>query len=240
MTSIYRKKTFSGLYTKRDSFTPCKFKVNLIRILTYRCPRICCSPTLLQFALSDLRKLILQNGHLQEIIKYNIYDVLKENRNKLKSPVFTVPNKYLIILLPCLGLESNQICKRLKSRVSKFYPTVNLTVLSLNTSRMFFPYKDRLNRSQRSKVVYRASCWDCDDSYIGKTKRRVQDRETEKFKALGKQEHTSAIADHIKATGHNIQGDDFQILASGKTDYHCKVKETLSIQKLNPTTNVLI
>ena len=35
-----------------------------------------------------------------------------------------------------------------------------------------FPYKDRLNRSVKSEVGYKASCWDCDDFYIGKTKRR--------------------------------------------------------------------
>ena len=40
-TSIYRKKTFTGLYTKWDSFTPRKYKVNLIRTLTFRCFRIC-------------------------------------------------------------------------------------------------------------------------------------------------------------------------------------------------------
>ena len=39
-TFIYRKKTFTGLDTKWDSFTPRKYKINLIRTLTYRCLRI--------------------------------------------------------------------------------------------------------------------------------------------------------------------------------------------------------
>ena len=34
---------------------------------------------------------------------------------------------------------------------------------------------------------------------------------------------------HSTATGHNINWDHFEILASGKTDYHCKIKETLFI-----------
>ena len=49
-----------------------------------------------------------------------------------------------------------------------------------------FPYKGRLNRSLKSNVVYKASCWDCDDFYIGKTRRRLHDRKTEHFKALRK------------------------------------------------------
>ena len=34
--------------------------------------------------------------------------------------------------------------------------------------------------------------------------------------ALAKNDSTSAIADHVKTTGHNILAD-----------YHCKIKETL-------------
>ena len=54
---------------------------------------------------------------------------------------------------------------------------------------LFFPYKDRLGRSLRSKVVNKDSCWDCHDCYIGKTKRRLQDRKTEHFKALTSNGH---------------------------------------------------
>ena len=63
MTSIYRKKTFTGLYSRWDSFTPRKYKINLIRSLTYRYYRLCSSGSLLQSALHDLRKLLLQNGY---------------------------------------------------------------------------------------------------------------------------------------------------------------------------------
>ena len=55
----------------------------------------------------------------------------------------------------------------------------------------------------------------------------VHFRKTEHFKALAKNDNTSAIADHVKATGHNIKSDHFDILAKGKTDYHCKIIETL-------------
>ena len=45
---------------------------------------------------------------------------------------------------------------------------------------------------------------------------------TEHFKALAKSDHSSAIADHVKTTGH-IKWDHFDVLASGKTDFHCKI-----------------
>ena len=71
-----------------------------------------------------------------------------------------------------------------------------------------------------------------------KTKQLVNDRKTEHFKSLMKIDHSSAFADYISATGHNIKWDHFEILASGKTDYHCKIKETLFIQDLMPALNV--
>ena len=57
----------------------------------------------------------------------------------------------------------------------------------------------------KSKVVYKASCWDCDDCHIEKTKRRLHDRKTEHFKALTSNSHSSAIADHMTQTGHRIK-----------------------------------
>ena len=55
-TTVHCKTTFTGLYTKWDSFTPRKYKINLIRTLTYRCLRICSSSSSLQSALFDLIK----------------------------------------------------------------------------------------------------------------------------------------------------------------------------------------
>ena len=110
--------------------------------------------------------------------------------------------------------------------------TLELFFETLAGLSLFFPYKDRLSRSLMSKVVYKASCWDCDDFYIGKTKRRLHDRKTEHFKAL-----THAIADHMSSTGHNIKWDHFEILTTGRSDIHCKIKEKLLIKDLKPALN---
>ena len=98
----------------------------------------------------------------------------------------------------------------------------------------------------RAKAIYKTSSikqstlfiWDCKDFYIGKTKQRLHDRKNEYFTALAKNDHTSAIAGHANTTGHNIKWDHFDILASEKTDYHYKTKETLLLQELKPAFNV--
>ena len=83
----------------------------------------------------------------------------------------------------------------------------------------------------------KASCWDCNDFYIGKTKRRLHDRKSEHFKALIKSCQASAVADHITSTGQNIKWNHFEILATGRLDVHCKIKETLLIKDLKPALN---
>ena len=47
--------------------------------------------------------------------------------------------------------------------------------------------------------------------YIGKTKQPLHDGKTEHFKTLAKNDNTSAIADHVKAIGHNIKWGHFNI-----------------------------
>ena len=49
--------------------------------------------------------------------------------------------------------------------------------------------------------------------------------------------HLLSRADHVTSTGHNLKWDHFEILAKGRSDTHCKIKETLLIQELKPTLN---
>ena len=129
-------------------------------------------------------KLLLQNGYHAGVVNYNINDVLNRQQNKPKNPTTTVPKKETILVLPYLGVQSKIVTKQLKTCINKFCGCIDLRVIFQSARRIksFFPYKDMINRSQMSKVVYKASCWDCRNFYIGKTKRRLHDRKTEHFK----------------------------------------------------------
>ena len=75
------------------------------------------------------------------------------------------------------------------------------------------------------------------NGHNAKTKRRLHDRKTEHFKALINGHHTLALADHVTSTGHSLKWDHFEVLANGRSDTHCKIKETLLIKDLKPTLN---
>ena len=55
------------------------------------------------------------------------------------------------------------------------------------------------------------------------------------IEALAKNCQTSAIADHITSTGHNIKLDHSEILATGRSDIHCRIRESLLIKDLKPS-----
>ena len=102
---------------------------------------ICSTASLLQFAVEDLKRLLLQSGYPQGILTFNINDVLNKNMNNPNGPFATVPQKDVIVLLPYIGLHSNLITKRLKSCVTRFYSFVNVKITFQNTRRIksFFP-----------------------------------------------------------------------------------------------------
>ena len=107
--------------------------------------------------------------HFSSLRSFNINDVLNKNKNEPNNPVqASVLKKDILVVLPHLGLQSNQVTKHLKSCVNNFYFFVNLKTIFQNTRHIksYFPNKDRLSRSQRSKVIYKAGCWNCDEFYI--------------------------------------------------------------------------
>ena len=60
-----------------------------------------------------------------------------------------------------------------------------MTFFSLRSRRLEVVGAERAReRETISRVVYKASCWDCQEFYIGKTKRRFNDRKTENLSPL--------------------------------------------------------
>ena len=148
------EKTFTGLYTQWDSFTPRKYKINLIRTLTYRCLRICSSHCLLQSALDDLKRHVSRNGYPRGIISYNMNDVVNNTETNLRISSQCQKRNFHCFTLS--GYSKQNCHSTAKSCIYKFYGCFNPKIIFRNTRRIksFFPYKDRLNRSLWSKVVY--------------------------------------------------------------------------------------
>ena len=71
LTSVYRKPTFTGLYTNWNSFEPTKRKTNLVGTLVHRALKIC-SKSKLQEELNQSRSILQQNGYPEIVINSSI------------------------------------------------------------------------------------------------------------------------------------------------------------------------
>ena len=61
-TTVYKKLTFSELYTKWDSYTSTKYKTNLINNLLHRAHQICCSFASLRKQFKQISLVLEKNG----------------------------------------------------------------------------------------------------------------------------------------------------------------------------------
>ena len=146
----------------------------------------------------------------------------------------SVPISILIsesYVFPSPSSNSNNFHYQRKSKLFRQKATKNIIPFffpSIRKATQFFGHLLQVIYGFAIMRVYKASCWeDGNDFFIGKTKRRFRDRETDHYRAL---------TDRIK-TRHNIKWDHFEVLANGRSDLHCKIKETLPIRKRKPTLN---
>ena len=115
LTSVFRKKTFTGLYQRWDSFSPERIKLNLIHMLVHRAVQIC-SKNLLEEELSKIRQILLDNGYPKNVIEENI----REKLVKLGEAKQYGPKKCPVYLtLPYLGERSIKIANFLRNSVKK-------------------------------------------------------------------------------------------------------------------------
>ena len=87
VTNVYRKPTFSGVYTHFESFLSATYKFDVVYTLAYRCFRICSDWTKFNQELRFLKGVFLKNGYPSRFIdscfKKFIDSVLTESPVKL-------------------------------------------------------------------------------------------------------------------------------------------------------------
>jgi len=104
--------------------------------------------------------------------------------------------------------------------------------------------KDPLNVLGKAGV-YKISCPDCDDIYVGQTKRTLETRFKEHIAEVNKAKREidkglhydfrSKVAEHIFSKGHNLTKDNIDILRSVSSPWKLDVAESLEIFKQNPS-----
>ena len=78
-TSVYRKPTFSRIYTHFDSFLPSGNKIGLLHTLLYRCFQICSDWTKFHLELVNLIDVFKNNDYPENFI-HNCYKEFMDNK----------------------------------------------------------------------------------------------------------------------------------------------------------------
>ena len=129
ITSIYRKPTYTGLFSKFYAFSPKQNKENLVYTLTYRAYKICSNFQLLHEQFQFLKDTLQLNGYPLKFVEQCIGKMLsKIHKSPNVEPVlnYNVPKAQVYFSTMYLGSISVNLTKDLKQILHKFYPQVQL------------------------------------------------------------------------------------------------------------------
>ena len=99
ITSVYRKPTFSGVYSQFDSFIPDTYKIRIIYLIVDWCFRICSSWSVFHQQLILLRKIFRKNGYPENFID-SCLKLFLNRIHILVEKVSTIEKKPLRLVLP--------------------------------------------------------------------------------------------------------------------------------------------
>ena len=128
VTSIFRKATFSGVFTNYNSFISDTYKIGLVHMLLFRFFKICSSTENFHIEVELLRSIFKCNSFPVNAIDQYIKKFFVK-LHVAKQIVPTVPKKELLVVLPYLGTFSLNLRKRLYKSVSKSLPQCKIKVI---------------------------------------------------------------------------------------------------------------
>jgi len=235
-TTVYRKKTFTGVYLNWTSLTSRKYKIGVINCLAERAWRICTEREDKMCELNKLRAILARNDYPTEVVNQTINKFLeRKNREEVQPPKEKKEHKRFL-KLPFVHRKCDEYGRRLKQIVTNSYPQVDFNVAfqtPMNVGKLF-PFKDNIkNVEDRSLVVYNIKCATCGVEYIGKTERILAHRISEH-----KKNDSSACKQHTKSfPTHQMDYDNVRVLDSADDNRKLCIKELLHILTRKPELN---
>ena len=142
VTNIYRKKTFSGVYTNFNSFIPETYKTRLIE---FRCLYLCSDFLKFHHEINILKSILYKNSYPRDFVDKCVKKFLERVLTQ-KVVVSTVPKKDLMVVLPNLGKLSLQIRTRINRVIKNKLPYCSFRIAFQSKCRLitFFTFKDKI------------------------------------------------------------------------------------------------
>ena len=176
--SVYHKETHTAQFVNYNSYTKFNHKVAWIRSLITRAKRLC-SANKLNEEIRNIRKFASYNGFPKWVVNKTIKTANQRNHREVEDT--EEQPKSLILSLPYIGKQSEQIVQRSKKKLSRFLKekVIIKTFFKSTKLNFFSSNKDKISLMSKSFVIYEYSCPGCAEKYIGKTESTLNNRTKE-------------------------------------------------------------
>jgi len=232
----YRKPTFSGRVLNFLSHHPVTQKRGVLISMIDRA-FLLSHPKHHNDNLNFIIETFIKNNYPLQFIFDTITERLKllfKKRTKKQKDNVTEETKRKWFLIPFINQftdKFNNIAHLIERKLAYF---------SLNKwERIVKAQKDRLPVGYKKGVVYKLSCKDCDSTYVGQTKRKLQTRVTEHKNDIKKKTgNLSVISEHRLEKNHDFDWENPVVLDTEKFYYRRLISEMINIKIQNNTLNL--
>ena len=169
MTAVYRKPTFSGVFTNFGSFIPKSYKYNLLFTLLHSAFKLCSNFERFHQEIDKSKTIFENNGYPKSFVDFCIKKYL--DNVFIKESSAESLEKKLICVLPFLGKKSMQLRTRLVNSIECNLEFRKLKVIFQSPCKLssLFRYKDSRQKKIRSDIAYRYMCSNCKVTCCSKT-----------------------------------------------------------------------
>ena len=242
-TSVYRKKTYTGLGSNFYSSCFQNFKTNSISTLLHRAFSVSSDWLNFHKEIEFLRKYFCDNCYPGDIFeKY-----LKKFLDDKFCPATLVPNVPKLDFFASMPYSRDtKFLKGLSDIIKKHFYCINPKLILKNpkTIGSIFKFKDTIPILMRSLVVYKYSCPRCNlGTYLGSTKRMLKVRidshsgVSHRTGVVLNKKEFSNIREHSRKCKTSVSYDNFEIIAQATDQTSLLILESLAIKQLVPSLN---
>lgn len=242
-TKWYRKSMSSGRYINYHSYHHPRMKINLMLALKYRVVKV----THTQYkkeALKELKGLLIENSYPLNLINkmlFNTEQNLNYNNNNNISAININANVGIVNdrdgsmagdhmghgveLGDRLVYRSLPYIEDLTSRLTNLFKHTNTIIAKKNiktVAKLYSKTKTALKDKDKSNVVYRIQCNNCDRAYIGQTSRVLHGRLISHKSDCNRNVKSCGLAEHVIETGHKMDYNNAKVLTV-ENNYHKRI-----------------
>ena len=197
----FRKETASDVIMNYNSISPKRYKLAALKGDVFRCHYTCSTEENLHKALDDLTELYVKNEYPRRLVNNTIREIKTKNfqnngnKNTYKELKANAPNQFYTLCIPFTANRCEKVISKLIHLLKTNTPSYHINIAwKLEKIQKIFSHKLKMPVPELEKigVTYQFDCL-CQESYIGESKRQLQNR----IKEHNQKSKQTAISNHI-------------------------------------------